>query len=168
MSDKKLEEKWQAAYDKHPMARDVEKFAGINNMRPDAVAEFFYRDGFTAGARWAEKHLMEQAASGFNEYEKTIQHHEGYVYIAREAWQAACEYKQKEINALVMKLQARIESLIAGNDKFVEEAKRELAYKDKKIAYLEAECERQLAANRFANHPSDESPSANTINRREA
>ena len=91
-----------------------------------------------------------------------------HANLRREAWQAACDYKQKENTDLVIKLQTRIESLIAGNDKFVEEAKRELVYKDKKIAYLEAECERQQAANRFANHPSDESPSANTRNRREA
>lgn len=49
---------------------------------------------------------------------------------------------KKENSELVMKLQTRIESLVAENAKLFEEAKRELAYKDKKIAYLEAECER--------------------------
>lgn len=33
-------------------------------------------------------------------YESTILDREGYLYIAREAWQAACEYKQKEIDEL--------------------------------------------------------------------
>ena len=33
-------------------------------------------------------------------YESTIFQREGYLYIAREAWQAACEYKQKEIDEL--------------------------------------------------------------------
>lgn len=33
-------------------------------------------------------------------YESTIFEREGYLYIAREAWQAACEYKQKEIDEL--------------------------------------------------------------------
>lgn len=33
-------------------------------------------------------------------YENTISHREGYLYIAREAWQAACEYKDKEIELL--------------------------------------------------------------------
>lgn len=33
-------------------------------------------------------------------YENTILQREGYLYIAREAWQAACEYKQKEIDEL--------------------------------------------------------------------
>ena len=60
----------------------------------------------------------------------------------RTIWLDACEYKQKESTDLIMKLQTRIESLIAENDKLFKEAKRELAYKDKKIAFLEAECER--------------------------
>ena len=71
------------------------------------------------------------------------------IDVAERAWQAVCEYKQKEIDELkaentelVMKLQSRIESLIAENDNLFEEAKRELVCKDKKIAYLEAECER--------------------------
>ena len=62
--------------------------------------------------------------------------------IVEHTWLEACRYKQKENTDLVMKLQTRIESLVAENAKLFEEAKRELAYKDKKIAYLEAECER--------------------------
>lgn len=33
-------------------------------------------------------------------YENTILQREGYLYVAREAWQAACDYKQKEIDDL--------------------------------------------------------------------
>lgn len=32
-------------------------------------------------------------------YESTILDREGYLYIAREAWQAACEWKQHEVDA---------------------------------------------------------------------
>jgi FtsZ-binding cell division protein ZapB len=63
------------------------------------------------------------------------------MFCSERTWQAACEYKEKQNTDLIMKLQMRIESLIAENAKLFEEAKRELAYKDKKIAYLEAECE---------------------------
>lgn len=34
-------------------------------------------------------------------YENTILQREGYLYIAREAWQAACEYKQKEYSNIM-------------------------------------------------------------------
>jgi hypothetical protein len=62
--------------------------------------------------------------------------------IAEKVWLVACEYKDREHGAEIRKLYDRIESLVAENAKLFEDAKRELAYKDKKIAYLEAECER--------------------------
>ena len=62
--------------------------------------------------------------------------------IELEAKRIDSESELKKGSKLVMTLQSRVESLIAENAKLFEEAKRELAYKDKKIAYLEAECER--------------------------
>ena len=66
---------------------------------------------WNAGAEWAEKKIMEQAASGFEEwfkedwgceYESNIQWH----FNQCQAWQAACILKQKEIDDLKQKLDA--------------------------------------------------------------
>lgn len=96
------------------------------------------------------------------DYAKTIWENFNGDEIVEHTWLEACRYKEQELKDLIgykeefekylkayhvqidttMKLQTRIESLVAENAKLFEEAKRELAYKDKKIAYLEAECER--------------------------
>lgn len=44
--------------------------------------------------------MNEKDKEAYAIYENTILDKEGYLYIAKEAWQSACEYKQKEIDDL--------------------------------------------------------------------
>lgn len=44
---------------------------------------------FRHGVEWMRQQIMEGASVGWSEYERRIEHLEGYIYIAKEAWQAA-------------------------------------------------------------------------------
>lgn len=93
-----------------------------------AINSSFEKDVFTAGAKWAEKHIMEQAASGFEEYYAGYENDLDRHPTAKDVWQAArlslikeaanisvSEKNQHLLNqaslAAIEKLQKEIESL---------------------------------------------------------
>jgi hypothetical protein len=77
---------------------------------------------FLSGTEW----VMSQASVEWEDYEKTIPHRVGYIYIAREAWQAAKLSSMKELadnnTALIKQIQIR-DAELAEKDKEIAESK---------------------------------------------
>jgi hypothetical protein len=58
------EKEIEVEYRKHEMCGDVKKFAVINQMSIEDVAQWFWVDG----AQWMQKDLFESASEGFEEW----------------------------------------------------------------------------------------------------
>jgi hypothetical protein len=59
--------------------------------------------GFIAGAEYAMS-FRPEVSKDFEEYEKKIQHLEGHIWIAKDAWKACQAMMQERIDSLIEKM----------------------------------------------------------------
>jgi len=129
--------------DKETMARE---YADKSSRHRPSIAWTIQdvRDAYLAGFDAGQAQLLEQAAIGFGEYEKTIEHREGYIYIAREAWQASALHSAKLLAEKAAEIQGLRDSQPAYNEDIegkLDEVYFEIAEKDREIKTLKEKIE---------------------------
>lgn len=84
-------------------------FSGVSDIRYADSVEYNNYVGFTYGAEWAQKKILEQAASGFEEWASQDSYLQAPSY--EETWQAAKLSSMKEIESLKQRLSVAVEAL---------------------------------------------------------
>lgn len=90
-SDEQIEKMAREYADENYMVGNV----NLNDFEYD-IATDCYKEGFKA----CEAKMLAEAAKDWVEYEKSHEHHEGYLYIAREAFTAGAMSQAKRVREL--------------------------------------------------------------------